>query len=129
MSTIILYLGDQPVQVSDSLAKNYLLNGYTREPIQEGTAVPVSELANLTPKSADQFEMTGSIDVNSALPEELSTIPGIGVKLAKSVIDNRPYAVLEDLIAKVKGVDWLNLLHLITIIPVTPAEPPAPTDA
>jgi predicted DNA-binding helix-hairpin-helix protein len=115
----VLYLAGQPVRVDDSLIKNYILNGYSRspDPTSVGSAI-AEDLKEVVPKPIDQFDMTGDVDVNSAKAEALSALPGIGVKNAKLVIENRPYATLEDLIAKVKGVDWLNKLHLIKIDPV-----------
>ena len=37
------------------------------------------------------------VNVNTASQEELETIPGIGPSRAKSIIDHRPYASVDDL--------------------------------
>jgi len=122
MSEIILYLGDQPVRVHDSLVSNYIQNGYREQPAFE----PASNLiaADTTPIVLPPvlLKPTGTIDVNSASAEELATIPNVGVKIAKAVIDNRPYQSVEDLIQKVQSINWINTLHLIAISPVETQE-------
>ena len=38
------------------------------------------------------------IDLNNATQKELESLPGIGEKLAQDIIDNRPYASVDDLL-------------------------------
>jgi competence protein ComEA len=40
------------------------------------------------------------ISVNSALKDQLDSLPGVGPVTAQKIIDNRPYASLEDLVTK-----------------------------
>ncbi|MCP4366541.1 MAG: helix-hairpin-helix domain-containing protein, partial [Deltaproteobacteria bacterium] len=46
-------------------------------------------------KEQEKAEEVEKIDVNSATPEELETLPGIGPKLAQAIIDGRPYEKVE----------------------------------
>lgn len=40
------------------------------------------------------------ININSASPSELESLPGIGPVTAKKIIDNRPYNLIDDLLTK-----------------------------
>jgi len=56
------------------------------------------------------------INLNTASPEELDTLPGIGAITVNKIINNRPYATIEDLLNKKivnKGV-FENIKGLIT---------------
>jgi DNA uptake protein ComE-like DNA-binding protein len=59
--------------------------------------------------SGDQLPESGKVNVNTASTKVLTTLPDIGIAKAKSIIKSRPYSVIEDLIEKVQGVDWLSL--------------------
>ena len=39
----------------------------------------------------------GPVDLNSASPKELRTLPGIGQAYSKKIIENRPYKSVEEL--------------------------------
>jgi DNA uptake protein ComE-like DNA-binding protein len=43
---------------------------------------------------------SGSVDINSASADRLSTLPGISAARAKRIIDNRPYSSPHDLVSK-----------------------------
>ncbi|PZF76728.1 hypothetical protein DK847_11920 [Aestuariivirga litoralis] len=47
-----------------------------------------------TPEERNVPEPTGKIDLNSATPEELEVLPGVGPARAKAIVDGRPYASL-----------------------------------
>lgn len=40
------------------------------------------------------------VDINSASPEELQRLPGIGDALAKKIVENRPYKRKDELVQK-----------------------------
>lgn len=50
--------------------------------------------------SAGVVSTSGLININSASPSELDGLPGIGPATAQKIIDNRPYASIEDLTSK-----------------------------
>lgn len=43
------------------------------------------------------------IHINTASPEDLSKLPGVGPVRAKAIMDGRPYSSIEDL-KKIKGI-------------------------
>lgn len=43
---------------------------------------------------------SGLININSASPSQLDSLPGIGPVTAQKIIDNRPYASIDELLAK-----------------------------
>jgi len=49
------------------------------------------------------MELTNLVNVNTATPEELITVPGIGPALADRILELRPFQSLEDL-ARVRGI-------------------------
>jgi len=65
------------------------------------------EFTNQTPAPADLQEETDisnltsvKTSINSASQAELEELPGIGVSLAKKIIESRPYTNIDELIAK-----------------------------
>jgi len=52
-----------------------------------------------------------AVDVNQATLIELTTVRGIGPGLAERIIENRPYATLDDLV-RVPGINSTKLLAL-----------------
>lgn len=53
--------------------------------------------------STDQSVMgdqTGLININSATEQQLDSLPGVGIVTAGKIINNRPYARIEDLLSK-----------------------------
>jgi competence ComEA-like helix-hairpin-helix protein len=55
------------------------------------------------------------ISVNNATEEELKTLPGIGAAIARSLVQARPFATIEDLL-KVKGIGAKNLRQIGPLI-------------
>jgi competence protein ComEA len=57
------------------------------------------------------------INVNRATQAELETLPGIGPKIAREIIKNRPYKNGQELQDKVKGIGpktWADLKNRVT---------------
>lgn len=50
--------------------------------------------------ATDQTAEIGKVNVNSASFDELDTLPGIGPVTAKKIVSLRPYASVDDLLAK-----------------------------
>jgi len=59
----------------------------------------------------------GKIGVNSAVQVSLESLPGIGAVTAKKIIDNRPYASLEELLSKkaVSKAVYTKILELVDL--------------
>jgi competence protein ComEA len=51
-------------------------------------------------KAATKTPAAKLIDINSATPEQLKTLPGISDVYAQKIVDNRPYRVKTDLVRK-----------------------------
>ena len=66
------------------------------------TAAAFSPLASAQPKpvapAAAPVTTTGPVDINSAGPDALATLPGIGDARAKAIIAGRPYVEKADLV-------------------------------
>lgn len=54
----------------------------------------------------------GYFDLNYASEEDIAEIPGIGRKLARAIVQNRPFREIEELIEKVPGITQDNLDEL-----------------
>ncbi len=63
------------------------------------------------------------VNINEASIEELTTISGIGLSLAKRIIDNRPYKELHDLVV-VSGINEVKLASLLPYITLEDAAQP-----
>jgi DNA uptake protein ComE-like DNA-binding protein len=104
---MILYSIDgEPRVIPDSLVENFLAKGYRRK-------APGSVVATVEPLTVVSTD-SSLIPVNSASLKELTALPLISTAIAKKVIAQRPYAAIEDLIAKVGDVDWIALQAQIT---------------
>jgi DNA uptake protein ComE-like DNA-binding protein len=51
-------------------------------------------------------------DLNYAAEEDIGKIPGIGSKLARAIVQHRPYREIEELLEKVPGITEDNLDEL-----------------
>jgi competence protein ComEA len=59
--------------------------------------------ARLTPVVDAPAVIDGRVNINSASLEELMTLPEVGASMAQKIIDERPYATIEE-IERVKGI-------------------------
>src|SRR5437870_4611812 len=65
------------------------------------------------------------VDVNTASPAELESLPGIGPALAARIVAARPFASLDDL----RGVPGIGARRLAAIRPRLELAPPSSVDA
>ncbi|HEX7042227.1 MAG TPA: ComEA family DNA-binding protein [Patescibacteria group bacterium] len=62
---------------------------------------PINSQASSTDNSTQVLgTTTGLINVNTASPEQLDSLPGVGQVTAQKIIDNRPYNSVDDLLSK-----------------------------
>ena len=83
----------QGVQVHEMQVSNFLAMGYRIVDPNEPKSAPTEPSAEL-------------IKVNSASLKELTEKLGLTTAQSKEVRDSRPYASVEDLIAKISAVPW-----------------------
>lgn len=113
MSFTILYtLDGQPWQVPNSDVPRKLAEGFRREPPRTASAVDSSastdsDESTSTPSNPD------AVRINHDSIAKIAKLPTIGTATAKAVIQNRPYASIEDLIEQVpfpkEGQSWVSL--------------------
>jgi hypothetical protein len=105
----ILYTPEgMPWVVSPGDIPSFLRNGYRRQPVEVlPDTLPLVDSGNITPPIADQNSGPQIVDVNVATLKGLTSGLGLGTAIARKVTDSRPYATIEDLIAKIPEVDWL----------------------
>jgi competence protein ComEA len=63
-----------------------------------GIQVTPSVAQTASSKTAASAAKPDLLDINSATPEQLSALPGIGDAYSKKIIDGRPYAKKTDLL-------------------------------
>jgi len=92
-----------------------IAQGWRRERPEIADPVPetAETLPEPMPEDDEQSPESGRVNVNTASTKVLTTLPEVGIAKAKTIIKSRPYSVIEDLIEKVAGVDWLSIESLI----------------
>ena len=60
---------------------------------------PIFTIAQTPPKPAPAAA-TGLLDINTAKPEQLKALPGIGDAYTKRILDNRPFTSKDQLVSK-----------------------------
>ena len=93
-----------PVQGEEETSRN--LSSMTSS--SSGTAIPPAPPA---------LDPSHPIDLNTATAAELETLPGIGPKTAATIISQRPYSRVEDLL-RVRGIGDKTLAKLQSYIKV-----------
>lgn len=77
----------------------------------------------LAAKKVAKKQLTGVVNLNTASPQQLDLLPGVGAKAAKQIVDYRaktPFAKVEDL-TKVKGFGKKKLEKLKPFLAVSGA--------
>lgn len=116
----ILYSPDgQPVACQPGDIRSYLQKGYKTAPPQKKLSPEESRnLHSIHPVVAQNIELTGDLDLNTASPKELAALPQVGTAVARKIKEHRPYKRIEDLIANVPEVDWLAIKDKVKLEPV-----------
>jgi DNA uptake protein ComE-like DNA-binding protein len=88
-----------------------IAQGWRRERPEIVDSVPEAEevLPDPLPEDDERSPESGKVNVNTASTKALVTLPEVGIAKAKSIIKSRPYSVIEDLIERVAGIDWLSI--------------------
>lgn len=96
-------------EVPISEIENFLRKGFRSTPpfVAESPIAPSEPIALLSVATA--LSNPSAINVNMASLKELAALPLVGTAIAKQMRDNRPYASVEDLIARIPEVDWLTI--------------------
>ena len=96
-----------PVQVPEGRVNDFLKRGYRTVSLFKSSAVETE----LPPEQQveDSNEETDLVKVNSTTLKELTERFGLSTAQAKELRDSRPYATVEDLIAKLPDIDWVAL--------------------
>lgn len=68
-------------------------------------------------KTGEGADSSEQINVNKASISELETLPGVGPVIAQRIVDNRPYAVPDDLL-RVRGIGKTSIEILRPLIRV-----------
>ncbi len=70
-----------------------------------------------TVSTASNSFTSDKININTATPNELDTLPGIGPVYAQSIIEQRPYSSVDELLIKgaVKNAVYLKIKDLISV--------------
>jgi hypothetical protein len=76
---------------------------------------PISRMARRFETANGPREMRQLIDINWATEDELKTLPGIGPKIARRMIEGRPYGKVDDLL-RVKGMSGTRLSEIRPLI-------------
>ena len=122
MAYMTMYTADgQPWQVPQSEEKAYLNKGYVREnPLAKKKTQEASIGMNsqeITASNPD-LDPSGGVNINSdSIGKIAKLLPSIGTATARKIVEGRPYAKLEDLIAKVplpEGQAWTALEERIS---------------
>lgn len=117
----ILYSPDgQPVFCSQGDVASLLRLRYrTTQKLETVTQSPDKPFSFPTPDNDANLlaatALTGSINVNTATPKELATLPQVGTAAARRIKEGRPYRSVEDLIERVPEIEWLAIKHLVNL--------------
>lgn len=80
-------------------------DGQVPQLLKEGWWEP-SDMSTVPTTDTENPPEEATINVNTASLSALTSLPGIGASKGRQIIENRPYAGLDDLGALDIGVDW-----------------------
>ncbi|MFM6010065.1 MAG: hypothetical protein ACKO99_05370 [Dolichospermum sp.] len=100
---ILFSLDGQGVQVHEMQVNNFLGMGYRTTAPDEPKPVPI-------PIPTEPSAVL--IKINSATLKDLSEKLGLTTAQSKEVRDGRPYANVEDLIAKIPTITWIGIENI-----------------
>lgn len=95
LSTWVLMIGSIVVMCGLPMASSFAQTSSAKP----NTSKPAASSAT-SGKAATKAPAAKLIDINSATPEQLKTLPGISDVYAQKIVDNRPYRVKTDLVRK-----------------------------
>jgi DNA uptake protein ComE-like DNA-binding protein len=95
--------------VPEGMENDYLAKGYRTTPPEQPHPQPQSQQTSINDGDEDKDETPARVKVNSATLKELTERFGLSTVQAKELREGRPYATVEDLIAKIPDIDWVAL--------------------
>jgi competence protein ComEA len=95
LSTWVLMIGSVVLLCGLPMASSFAQTGSAKPNASKHAASPAP-----SGKTATKTPAAKLIDINSATPEQLKTLPGISDVYAQKIVDNRPYRVKTDLVRK-----------------------------
>jgi len=92
--------------------KSDIENGLFVEPARRELAYLEEDISE---NPDEQSDLT--VSINTATQDELETLPGIGPVSAQKIVDDRPYATIEELVSKkvVNSATWEKIKELISL--------------
>jgi competence ComEA-like helix-hairpin-helix protein len=72
---------------------------------------------NAAKGAAKEAAKKALVNLNTASPEELAKLPGVGPTRAKAIVDGRPYSSVNDL-SKIKGLKEATVAKLKAMVTV-----------
>jgi len=100
MTTQILMIGTIFLVCSLAMASAFAQTGTPAKPPAKPNASGQAASSAKTAKAATKVPAAKLIDLNSATPDQLKTLPGISDVYAQKIVDGRPYRVKTDLVRK-----------------------------
>lgn len=101
--------------VPEGMENDYLAKGYRTTPPKQPLPVPAinqqpqNQQTSTNDGDEDKDQTPGVVKINSTTLKELTERFGLSTAQAKELREGRPYATVEDLIAKISDIDWVAL--------------------
>jgi competence protein ComEA len=95
LSAWVLMIGSMVLMCGLPIASSFAQTSSAKPNTSKPAASPATSGKAATKRPAAKL-----IDINSATPEQLKTLPGVSDVYAQKIVDNRPYRVKTDLVRK-----------------------------